>query len=350
MAEPFREALREAKNIYKRGDFRDLPDVLDRLEGMDPAGPRDRADRGLQLAGSHRYDAAVADFKAAVSGGVEDPEVYYALASSSSALGSRGAAIRALRRAVSLRPGWDDAVYALCWELEKAGRYGEALAELRRYKRRTGADLARNRHIYHHWGRIRGRQGKWKLAYAGFVRAVWLRKPGPNASEAVRRQYRRITDLRRKARKWDPADPRSFWLLTGGLINAGWDDLAVDVMYTAARMRPDAEAYQNVGHMYRQKLRFADAVDAYLDGIGTLTGSVRPSELATLYEHLVTTLINASRMREALKYCEEAASLRIGGSKIRSFPKFARKNPDQIAGSDPVSGGHTAPYYGLYRF
>ncbi len=48
----------------------------------------------------------------------------------------------------------------MCWELEQADRYGEALAELRRYKRFAGADLARNRRIYQHWGRICGQQGK----------------------------------------------------------------------------------------------------------------------------------------------------------------------------------------------
>ena len=348
LAKRFRKALREAKSVVERGGYWEEPAVLDRLEGADPAGPRDYADRGLCLAGARRYDAAVADFEAAVSGGVEDSEVYYVMAVSCAALGERGKALRALRRSVSISPGWDNAVYALCWELELAGRYGEALAELRRYKRLTGANLAWNRHIYQHWGRIRGRQGKWRLAYASFVRATWLRKPGNDEPEAVRQKYRMITDLRRKAKKRDPADPRSFWLLAAGLINAGWYELAVDVMYTAARMRPNPEAYQNVGHLYRKGWRSADAIDAYLDGIGTLSGSVPPSELATLYEHLVITLIHSGRMREALKYCEEAASLGISGSKIRSFPKFARENPDEIAGSDPVSMGHTAPHYESY--
>ena len=158
-------------------------------------------------------------------------------------------------------------MYALCWELELAGRYGEALAELRMYKRLTGACLDANHDIYQHWGRIRGRQGKWRLAYAGFVRAVWMRKPDPDDSEVVRRNYRRMTEMRRAAKKRDHADPRSFWLLAAGLHQAGWTELAVDVMYTAARMRPVADAYRNVGEMYEQAFRFPDAVDAYIDGI-----------------------------------------------------------------------------------
>ena len=160
MAERFRKTLRKARNLRTRPGHRGLSGVLDELEAMDPPSPRDRADRGIQLAKDHRYHEAMADFEAAVSGGVEDPEVYYVMAVSRAALGERGKALGALRRAVSLLPGWEDAVYALCWELELAGRYGEALAELRRYKRLTGADLESNRRIYQHWGRIRGQAGE----------------------------------------------------------------------------------------------------------------------------------------------------------------------------------------------
>ncbi len=100
MTKRFRKALRNAKRFVDRGDVWEGSGALDRLEDTDPASPRDHADRGLLLAGAHRYDATVADFEAAVSGGVEDPQAHYALAASSSALGKRGAAIRALRSAV----------------------------------------------------------------------------------------------------------------------------------------------------------------------------------------------------------------------------------------------------------
>ena len=330
-----------------RPGHRGLSDVLDGLEAMDPPSTRDRADRGIQLAKDHRYREAVADFGEAVSGGVEDPEVYYVMAVSCAALGERGKALKALRKAVSLLPGWEDAVYALCWELELAGRYGEALAELRRYKRLTGANLAWNRHIYQHWGRIRGRQGKWRLAYASFVRAVWMRKPDPGDSEEVRRNYRRTAEMRRAAKKRDPTDPRSFWLLAAGLHQAGRYELAVDVMYTAARRRPVADAYRNVGEMYEQAFRFPDAVDAYIDGIRTLSGSVPPSELAGLYEGLVVVLFASGRWQEGLQYGEEASSLGIAGSEIRLRCESVRDDPDR-EDHDPISMGQTTPHYESY--
>ena len=59
LAKRFRKALREAKSVVERGGYWEEPAVLDRLEGADPAGPRDYADRGLCLAGARRYDAAV---------------------------------------------------------------------------------------------------------------------------------------------------------------------------------------------------------------------------------------------------------------------------------------------------
>ncbi len=330
-----------------RPGHRGLSDVLDGLEAMDPPSTRDRADRGIQLAKDHRYREAVADFGEAVSGGVEDPEVYYVMAVSCAALGERGKALKALRKAVSLLPGWEDAVYALCWELELAGRYGEALAELRMYKRLTGANITRNRDIYRHWGRIRGRQGKWRLAYASFVRAVWMRKPDPGDSEEVRRNYRRTAEMRRAAKKRDPTDPRSFWLLAAGLHQAGRYELAVDVMYTAARRRPVADAYRNVGEMYEQAFRFPDAVDAYIDGIRTLSGSVPPSELAGLYEGLVIVLFASGRRQEGLQYGEEASSLGIAGSEIRLRCESVRDDPDR-EDHDPISMGQTTPHYESY--
>ena len=108
-------------------------------------------------------------------------------------------------------------MYALCWELELAGRYGEALAELRRYKRLTGANLAWNRHIYQHWGQDTRPAGQVEAGpYASFVRATWLRKPGNDEPEAVRQKYRTITDLRRKAKKRDPRRPPLVLAAGGG--------------------------------------------------------------------------------------------------------------------------------------
>ena len=102
MTKRFRKALRNTKRVVDRGNVWEGSGVLDGLEDADPAGPRDHADRGLLLASAHRYDAAVADFEAAVSGGVEDPQVYHALAASSSALGKREAAIRVVA-AIAIR-------------------------------------------------------------------------------------------------------------------------------------------------------------------------------------------------------------------------------------------------------
>lgn len=340
----FRTALRNAEESLDQGEIQD--ESFDRLEGVSLNDPQDRADRGKCLARARRYDAAVADLAAAVSSGLKDTESYYVLAVSFSALGMRGRAISALRRAVRLRPGWSGAVYALCWELEMAGQHDQALKELRRYKRR---DPGKNREIYRHWGRIRGRQGKWRQAYAAYVKSVWLRQPGQNEPDPVQQKYAEITALRGRASRMDPEKSASFDSLGAGLVVAGWHSEAADVLHTGALMRPNVDTYLTVGALYEQMWRSVDAAEAYREGIRAMKGAVPPVELSKLYEALVTSLFRSSRVQEALKYGEEAMALGAGGPQTQKYCKFVQKNPDRVSDMDPVSAGQTAPWYEAYH-
>lgn len=341
-----RKALREAEKALEQDGPLTESDAWSRLEGMALDDPRDRAGRGRCLARAYRHEAAIADLEAAISGGLKDPEAHYVLAVSFSALGKRTMAISALREAVRLLPGWGQAAYALCWELEMAGRYGEALEALRRYRR---FDPDKNRHIHQHWGRIRGRQGRWRQAYAAYVKAVWLRRPGKDEPYSMQQKYARITDIRRRALGMDPEAPSSFRWLGAELTLAGWSEMGADVLHTGALMQPNVGVYLSAGALYEQHWRWAYAADIYLEGTRAVKDTVPPAEIAILYEALVTILFKSSRAREALKYGEEAMALGAGGPQIRGRCEYIRKNPDWASAMDPVRAGHTAPWYEAYH-
>lgn len=340
MGASLRKALRGAEKVLEQDRSLGESDAWSRLGSMALDDPRDRADRGKCLARAYRYEAAIADLEAATADRLKDPEAHYVLAVSLSALGKRTMAESALRGAVRLLPGWGQAAYALCWELERLGRYGEALEELRRYRR---FDPDKNRHTYRHWGRIRGRQGMGRQAYAAYVKAVWLRRPGKDKPDVMQQKYARITDIRRRASGMDPEAPRSFRWLGAELTLAGWSDMGADVLHTGALMRPDVGIYLSVGALYERHWRWADAADIYLEGIMAVKDVVPPAEIAVLYEALVTILFRSGRAREALKYGEEAMALGAGGPQIRGRCEYIRKNPDRVSAMDPARAGQTAP-------
>ena len=248
-----------------------------------------------------------------------------------SALGRREEAVDMLRGAVRLMPDSDDAAFALSWELERLGRYDEALEDLRRYAKH---DTLRNYSIYRYWGRIRGKQKKWKSAYTSYVKCVRLSPPGREYGEhtPVARKYRQITAIRRRAAKADPVDVRSFVKLGQELSAAGWDEEAIDVLGTAVLMRPAAHLYRSMGVMHEKRFSLAEAIDTYREGIRILSGTARPTDLAPLYEGAVVNLAKCGYRQEAMRYAEEAISLGIDGPNLRKYYVGIRDHPPPESG------------------
>ena len=340
---PMGESFQKVLEIDIEGmEWDEMQAVLDRLETMKPDDPAEYAARGQRLASANRYPAALDDFNAAVSGGCQDPQAYFGLGESLSALGRREEAVGALQKAVRLLPGSAEAVYALCWELERLGRYDEALEELRRYAKH---DKLYNYSIYRHWGRIRGKQKMWKKAYASYVKSVRLNPPDGKGGECTPtvKVYRQITNIRRRVAKMDPEDVRSFITLGQKLSEAGWDDAAIDVLGTAALMRPDVNLYRTLGMMREKTMRMSEAIDAYKEGIKNLSGAVRPAELAPLYEGVVVNLCKCGYREEAIRYGGEAVSLGADGPKLRKYYDAVKKMQSPYL--DPVRAGWTAPPY-----
>ena len=339
MKKSVHEAIRETRIEGMTWD--EGEDALDRLEAMKLDDPAEYAARARCLASANRYPAALDDFNAAISGGCEDPQVYFGLGGTLSALGRREEAVGALQRAVRLLPDSGEAVYALCWELERLGRYEEVLGELRRYAKH---DTLHNYSIYQHWGRIRGKQKKWKSAYASYVKCVRLNPPDREHQDSVVQKYRQITDIRLRAAKADPEDVRSFVKLGQELSAAGWDDTAIDVLGTAALMRPDAGLYRHIGEMHEASLNLTEAIDTYKEGIRRLSGTVKPADLAPLYEGAVVNLSKCGRNQEAVRYGREAISLGIDGPKLCTY--YSGAKDDATPHLDPVRAGWTSPPYG----
>lgn len=340
MKKSVQEAIREASIEDMKWAEREA--ALNRLEAMKLDDSAEHAARAQCLASANRYPAALDDFNAAISGGCEDPPVYFGLGGTLSALGKREEAVGALQRTVRLLPASGEAVSALCWELERLGRYGEALDALRRYAKH---DTLNDYSIYRHWGRIRGRQKKWKSAYASYVKCVRLNPPSPNDPEyaSLEKRYKQITDIRRRAAKADPGDVRSFVKLGRDLSAAEWDEEAIDVLGTAALMRPAAHLYRSIGEMHEAYLDLTEAIDTYKEGIRRLAGTVKPADLAPLYEGAVVNLAKCGRNEEAIRYGREAISLGIDGPKLREYYGRAMLITPCL---DQVRAGWTSPPYG----
>lgn len=340
MKKSIQEAIQE---VDMDGEWDKNQDALDRLEAMKPDDPAEYIARAWCLAHSHRYPAALADFNAAISGGYRDVKVYFGLGWALSALGKREGAVGALQKAVRLRPGSSTVVDALCWELERLGRYEEVLGELRRYAKH---DPLRNYSIYQHWGRIRGKQKKWKSSYISYVKCVRLNPPRRESDNyaLMEKKYRQITDIRRRAAKADPEDVHSFVKLGQKLSAAEWHDQAIDVLGTAVLMRPDANLYRYIGEAHESYMHLTEAIDAYKEGIRMLSGTVRPADLAPLYEGAVVNLFKCGYYEEAIRYGREAITLGADGPKLSKYYSGAKDYSHPRI--DPVLAGWTSPPYG----
>lgn len=358
MNKSYAATLRRARRLLDDSDggWDEITDELERLNLNDPA---DLAIRGRCKVHARRFDEAIPDLEAAVSGGVDEPEVhfelggalmtmanieklaaaghtYHAHAAKRDPLQKTEKAIECLRNAVRLLPDSATAVYALCEELERLGRYDEALSVLCVYEK---FDHTKNRTIYRHMGRVYGRLGKWRKSYTNYANSVWLNPPNPK-SEANKR-YRQITSIRKRAADIDPESYRSFIWLGLELHKTEWTRQAIDVIGTAARMQPSLELYMLIGDMHSSYLQLNEAIDNYLEGIRVLSDRYRPADIAPLYEALVMTLAECSRTSEAKEYASEAISLGADGPGIHLYLNAV----DSSQGLDPLLCGWISPTY-----
>lgn len=335
MRKSFQKALREA-------DVGGGYEALDRLEKMKLGDSAEYVARGRRLASANRYHAALDDFNAAISGGCKDPQAYFGLGTALSALGRYEDAINALQMTVHLSSGSAQAVYALCWELERLGCYDEAMRELRQYAK---YDDLRNYSIYRHWGRICGKQKKWKSAYTSYVKSVCLNPPNKKhmANDTMVQKYRQITDIRRRAAKRDSRDAHSFVILGQELYEAGWTDASVDVLGTAVLMWPHVDLYLAIGRIYEERLRLTEAIETYKEGIKSLSGTVRPANLVPLYEIMVIDLFKCGRTQEVKRYGKKALSMGADGPEFLKYYHGAMEHTGPPL--DLISAGWTAPPY-----
>ena len=285
-------------------------------------------------------DKAIEDLEVAVSRNTDNPQPYFDLGCVFSALGRREEAVDMLRAAVRLMPDSAVASYALCWELELLGRYEDALDVLRRY-----AKSNRNYQTYQHWGRIRGKQKKWKSAYASYTKALSMRKlnTGPPDFEPEQK-YKHIMKMRWTVADMDPENPDSFFEMAALLSEAEWLEMAADVAGTGLLMRPKAGAYHVVGRVRESEIRMSEAIDAYKEAIKKLSSMASRSDMALFYESLVRLLYECGRRREVLRYGAEAISLKVASRKMRKYYKRVEKGFEQ-PDDDQVSAGWTASHY-----
>ena len=296
--------------------------------------------RGRHLFLRCMYEEARRDLEVAVSRNTDNPQAYFDLGNLFSALGKREEAVDMLRGAVRLMPESAEASYALCWELELLGRYDEALDVLRRCPKHN-----RDRRIYQHWGRIRGKQKRWKSAFTSYAKAVWLRKPGrDNPNPEMEQKYRRIMKIRQLAAGLDPEDPKSFFTLSASLCEVEWLETAADVASTGVLMLPYAGAYMAMGEVWESNMRMSEAIDAYKEAIEKLSGTAPRSDVASLYEGLVGVLYKCGRRREVMQYGAEAISLNVASRKMRKNYELVKKEPD-LPDEDQVRAGWTASHY-----
>lgn len=336
-----------------------ITDALDRLDINNPA---DLAIRGKCRMNARRYDEAIADLEAAVSGGIDEPEVHFELGGALSTMAKIGnlaaaghiyhkhaakvdpqdmaeKAIESLRRAVLRLPDSHTATYALCEELEGLGRYNEAMSVLRAYKK---FDRGRNRFLYMHAGRIYGSRRKWRLAYTNYVRSVWLLPPKSDASAHVKQKYKQITAMRKRFRDLDHKSYGSFVQMGLELLQAEWHDVAVNAIGTAALMQPSPQLYAIIGEIYKPRMHLNEAIDNYKEGIKRLSGKCTPADLSPLYEELVQTLAKCARFSEVKEYGSEAISLGADSDKLRELWGVVSNLHETI---DPLKGGWISPSY-----
>ena len=356
--------LRKAQELLHDADTGEWDDIADALESMHLDDPADLAVRGRCRLQAHRFDGALADLEAAVSGGVKDPEVYFDLGTALMTMANleklaaaghnyhehaaKGdphdtaeRAIECLRNAVLLLPDSDEAAYALCDELERLGQYDEALSVLYTYKK---FDIGRNRLIYYHIGKIYGRQGNWKKAYASYVESLCPPVPSPKDNNYAfkKHQYDQFTRIHKLVADLDPEDFRSFALLGVELYKAEWMEEATTVISTAALMHPRLELYMAIGDFYTAEIYLNEAIDNYIEGIRALSGKCPPADLAPLYEALVMNLADCGRASEAEKYAQEAISLGAEGPKLRKHWALAMDPTDDFS---PLRSGWISPSY-----
>ena len=86
-----------------------------------------------------------------------------------------------------------------------------------------------------------------------------------------------------------------------------------------------------------------EAIDTYKEGIRRLAGTVKPADLAPLYEGAVVNLAKCGRNEEAIRYGREAISLGIDGPKLREYYGLAMLITPCL---DQVRAGWTSPPYG----
>lgn len=120
--------LDRATSLLARGEVMPALDLLlaARLASPDDAAVAARTADALQMAG--RLDESVATYRAAIALGAED--AWYGIGCAMLSQGAFGAAARALRRAIDLRPT-DEARHNLGTALFELGQVDPALAELR---------------------------------------------------------------------------------------------------------------------------------------------------------------------------------------------------------------------------
>ena len=307
--------------------------------------------RAIALTYMHRHAEAVDDYSLVVQNEPDYNEVYYIMGYSLSALGRREEAVDAYKKSIARVRDPADSVYALCVELETLGRYTEALDLLKEYVLRIKreklpiSELDKNR-LYTHMGRVYGRLGCWKHAYAYHVKSVTTDKPEPGHEyyDSILASYRKITGIRKWIKNARPYRSDSLYLLAYRVLEEDWFENAANILDTATRMNPMYYAHLTMADIFEGQQHLHTAIKHYRDAIMLLAEANERGALTGACEGIVGCSFRCGLYRDALLYVNLAKQLGIDSKKIKhvhtTILKEHGKNPEN---EDQVSNGWTVP-------
>lgn len=307
--------------------------------------------RAIALTYMRRHAEAVDDYGLVVQNEPGYTEIYYVMGYSLSALGRREEAVDTYKKSIATVRDPSDSVYALCVELETMGRYTEALDLLKEHELRMEHEkqpvweLDKNR-LYTHMGRVYGRLGYWKYAYAYHVKSVRAGKPEPGNEnyDTILMRYKKIMGIRKWIKNARPYRSDSLYKLAYRLLEEDWFDNAANILDTATRMNPKYYAHLTMADIFEGQYHLHTAIKHYRDAIMLLSETNEREALTEAYEGIVGCSFRCGLYRDALLYIQMAKQIGINSKKIKhvhsTILKECGKNPEN---EDQVSNGWTAP-------
>ena len=308
-------------------------DDANRLTDLFPDDARSYAERAKILASDNMHTDAVEDLEYAVYLDSNFVNAYVMCGESYLALDKYRKAANRYMRAVRLSPDNSEAVYHLCYSLEKLKMYRRALAVLKSY---LPYDKGFNFQVYRHLGRVYGHLGKMKKSYECYTRSVRLRRPGADASPSVIKRHDEIEELHKTMLSLNPLNVESFHFMGIKLSAANWD-AGIDMLETSLCFESHSWVCELVGIKYMEQSDYLEAISyferALKMGAGVDTESV--------YTNLIICSYTCGLHVDAMSYVKKAKTLGISNSDIEKYYTALQNMETELENNDMVLWGHT---------